>query len=78
MEPAEWVDALLAYLPTIMWTGANLAIPSELRYKPIGAFYALPSGLFAPDLTVAQVSGEQQMRWEAIQAAFNAAKAGIR
>ncbi|HET7014283.1 MAG TPA: hypothetical protein VFI65_10250, partial [Streptosporangiaceae bacterium] len=78
MDPAEWVDALLAYLPTIMWTGSNIPIPIELRNRPIGVFYAMPSGVFARDLTVAQVQAEQQARWEEIVAAFRAAKAGIR
>lgn len=77
LEPAAWVDALLAHLPSIMWTGSNIAIPGELRSRPIGVFYAMPSGVFAPDLTVAQVQAEQQARWEEIRAAFLAAKAGI-
>ncbi|MGX4687648.1 phage tail protein [Streptomyces sp. JNUCC 63] len=79
MDPAAWVDALLAHLPTIMWTGSNIPIPVELRNRPIGAFYAMPSGLYAADLTVAQVQAEVQERFEKqIKAAFLAAKAGIR
>jgi hypothetical protein len=78
MDPAVWVDALLAHLPSIMWTGSSVPIPTELRNRPIGVFYAMPSGVFAPDLTVAQVQEEAQRRWDEIVAAFQAAKAGIR
>jgi hypothetical protein len=77
MDPAAWVDALLAHLPTIMWTGSNVDIPLELRNRPIGVFYAMPSG-FRGDLTVGQVMAEQQRRWEAVVTAFRRAKAGIR
>jgi hypothetical protein len=77
MDPAAWVDALLAYLPSIMWTGSNVVIPLELRNRPINVFYAMPSG-FQGGLTVAQVMQEQQARWEQIVRAFQAAKAGIR
>lgn len=76
MDPASWVDALLAHLPSIMWTGGNVIIPLELRNRPIGVFYSMPAG-FTPDLTVAQVTAEQQQRWERIQAAFRAAKAAL-
>ncbi|MEV0170646.1 hypothetical protein AB0I00_05900 [Streptomyces sp. NPDC050803] len=79
MDPAAWVDALLAHLPTIMWTGSNTPLPAELLNQPIGVFFAMPSGLYAPDLTVAQVQAEVQERFERqIVAAFRAAKAGIR
>jgi hypothetical protein len=78
MDPAAWVDALLAFLPTIMWTGSDLPIPVELRHRSIGVFYPMPSGLFVPGLTVAQVQAEQQARWEEIEAVFLRAKAAIR
>ncbi len=80
MDPAAWVDALLAHLPSIMWTGTNVPIPHELRNRPVGVFYRMSSsGLYVPDLTVAQIQAEQQARWEHdIVASFRAAKAGIR
>ncbi len=77
MHPAAWVDALLAHLPTVMWTGSNVPIPTELLNRPIGVFYAMPSG-FAGGLTVAQVMAEQRKRWEQIEAAFLAAKSRIK
>jgi len=78
LDPAAWVDALLAHLPTIMWTGSNVPIPLELRNRQIGVFYAASPGVFAPGLTVAQVMEEQQRRWEQIVTAFRAAKSNIR
>lgn len=77
MHPAAWVDALLAHLPSIMWTGSNVPIPTELLNRDIGVFYRMPTG-FRGGMTVAQVMAEQQRRWELIQRAFNDAKAGIR
>ncbi len=76
MAPADWVDALLAHLPTIMWTGSNVVIPPELLNRPINVFYSMPGG-FTGGLTVANVREEQQRRWEQIQTAFRAAKANL-
>jgi hypothetical protein len=59
-----------------MWTGKNVEIPPELRGRPIGAFYAMPAG-FSPGLTVADVMEVHQHRFEAIEAAFRAAKSRI-
>jgi hypothetical protein len=78
LDPAAWVDALLAHLPTIMWTGSNVPIPLELRNREIGVFYAAQPGIFVPGMTVADVMEEQQRRWAQIVAAFLAAKANIR
>jgi hypothetical protein len=77
MDPAAWVDALLAHLPTIMWTGSNVPIPAELRNRPIGVFYAADGGWLG-GMTVAELQAEQQRRWEAIVSAFRAAKSAIR
>lgn len=76
LHPAAWVDALLAYLPTIMWTGSITGVPSELHGKQIGVYYRMVKGTRG-DLTVADLSQEQQAQFASIEKAFKAAKAAI-
>jgi len=77
MTPAAWVDALLAHLPDIMYTGDVSGLSAETLAEPIGVFVTLPSGVPAGDLTVGEFAEYAAARWREIQADFQAAKQGL-
>jgi hypothetical protein len=77
MTPAAWVDALLAYLPQILYTGEDLGIPEAVWNEPIGVFVTLPSGVTVGDMTVRQFADFARARWVEIQVDFQQAKKGL-
>ncbi len=77
MAPAAWVDALLAYLPDILYTGDNPPPPEPAWEEPIGVFVTLPSGATTGKLTVREFADFAKARWAEIQLDFQRARNGI-
>jgi hypothetical protein len=77
MTPGAWVDALLAYLPQILYTGEDLGVPEAVWNEPVGVFVTLPSGVSSGDMTVRQFADFARARWAEIQLDFQQAKEGL-
>jgi hypothetical protein len=77
LTPSQWVDALLSYLPDILYTGDVTGLPSDVLAEPIGVFVTLPSGVVTGDMTVAEFAEFAAARWREIQFDFQAAKTGL-
>jgi hypothetical protein len=77
MTPAAWVDALLAYLPQILYTGDNPAPPESVWEEPIGVFVTLPSGVTVGGMKVRQFADFASERWAEIKIDFQQAKKGL-
>jgi hypothetical protein len=77
MTPSAWVDALLAHLPDIMYTGDVTGLPPDVLAEPIGVFVTLPSGVASGDLTVGEFAEYAAARWREIQQDFRDAKQGL-
>jgi hypothetical protein len=79
MKPAAWVDALLAYLPQIMYTGDVTGLSSDDLEERMNMFVTgpLPSDVTNGNMTVGQFADYAASRWHQIQSDFQNAKSGL-
>lgn len=78
LDPAAWVDALLAHLRGDLIIGIPAGLPSGVLNAPVNAYFEVTGHRLPVNLTVLQLSERQQEKMREIEAAFTSAKGMLR
>ena len=78
LDPAAWVDALLAHLRGELIIGISGGLPRRRAQPPVNAYFEVTGHRLPVNLTVVQLAERQQEKLLEIEAAFTTAKGMLR